>query len=172
MINNSINSLEPRTKKKVQSFLSLAKNDKLDCFIFEALRSTVRQHELFGFGRTQATLKKYKVDPKFAKPPEKKRTRTLESKHLIGQAVDIVFDWNSDPKIQRPVWNGDYERLIFIGKLVWLYNLSPREVCHFEDDGRTLQKVMDDNSIKRHKTTDPLYKDYLHKVNNTIRKYL
>lgn len=172
MINNSINSLEPRTKKKVQSFLSLAKDDKLDCFIFEALRLLSRQHELFGYGRTKATLKKYGVNPKFSKPLEKKRTRTLESKHLIGQAVDIVFDVNSDPKIQRPVWSGNYERLIFIGKCVWLFNLSPRETCHFEDDGRTLQKVIDDNSIKRHQTTDPIYKDYLHKVNNTIRKYL
>jgi hypothetical protein len=49
MINNDINSLSARTKKKVQVLLSLALFFKLDCFVFEAKRTKERQKELFGY---------------------------------------------------------------------------------------------------------------------------
>jgi len=40
----------------------------------------------------------------------------LQSKHLTGHAVDIVFDKDSDPKVRVPSWNGNYARLIEIAK--------------------------------------------------------
>lgn len=169
MINNDINSLTNRAKNKVQILLNVARQEGLDCFIFEAKRSLDRQQELFWYGRTMLELKKYWVPEKYAKPNEKERTWTLQSKHLIWQAVDIVFDSNKDPKVKAPSWNWNYKRLIEIGILCWLYNLAPRETCHFEDDGSTIETTIKKNSDKWHKETDIKIKKTLHDINEMFR---
>ena len=86
--------------------------------VFEARRSQERQKYLYAQGRE--------------KPYEKNRivTWTMDSKHLSGDAVDIVFmnDW----KLER-IW--PYKDLIDMAKNYGIENLAPRELCHFQDNG-------------------------------------
>lgn len=132
---NSLEVLNENARKKVQAFLEKARAEGLDIFVRESKRTKERQYFLFGKWRDAETLKKYGVPTEYAKPSAKKVTRTLNSRHLSWDAVDIVFDKNADPKIQVPSWSGNYSRLIEIWKSVWLRNLAPIELCHFEDDG-------------------------------------
>lgn len=170
MIQNDINLLTKRTKVKVQVFLEYAKSEWFDIFIFESKRTKERQKELYGYGRNMEALRMAWVDKKYAKPLDRERTRTLNSKHLIGEAVDIVFDANVDPKFTQPSWNGNYKRLIQIGERCGLYNLSPREVCHFEDDGKSIKTVMEKNSKAWH-TVDDKGKIVLSSINDLFKLY-
>lgn len=109
--------LTPNFKKKFD--LRWAEVTKLypHARIFETLRTQERQKWLYGIGRTHHTS---------SKPV----TWTMNSKHLTGEAVDVVFLNNG--KIQR-AW--PYEQIIELSKKYGINNLSPRETCHFEDNG-------------------------------------
>lgn len=132
MIDNSTATLDPVFKAKVEAMWPEFRAAWLDCFIFEWRRTLQRQYELFGKGRTAATLKKYGVPVQYANPGAKIVTWTLQSKHLEGKAIDIVFDANKDPKIKTPSWNWNYAKLIEIAKKYGVRNLAPIETCHFE----------------------------------------
>ena len=86
--NSDINSLSDKFKKKFLPFWKEATAKYPNAMVFEALRSQDRQKRLYGVGRTHSLNRK-------------PITRTLKSKHLTGDAVDIVF---KDPK-GNPTWN-------------------------------------------------------------------
>lgn len=132
MIGNSTATLDPEFRKKVEVMWKDFRAEWLDCFIFEGRRTIERQYELFRKGRTANTLKRYWVPTKYANPKAKIATWTLQSKHLEGKVIDIVFDSNKDPKIKTPCWSGNYKRLIEIARLHGVRSLAPLEVCHFE----------------------------------------
>lgn len=132
MIDNSTANLDPEFRKKVEAMWKDFRAEWLDCFIFEWKRTLARQWELFWKWRSWWELKRYWVPIKYANPFAKKVTWTLQSKHLEGKAIDIVFDKDKDPKKKVPTWNGNYKRLIEIAKLHWVRNLAPIETCHFE----------------------------------------
>lgn len=124
--------LHPLFRGKLEDMLNVAYWEWLHPYVFEWLRSKERQYFLFGKWRTANTLKKYGVPTIYANPSTKQVTWTLQSNHLEGKAADIVFDINKDPKVRTPSWNWNYKRLIEIAKDLWLRNLSPFELCHFE----------------------------------------
>lgn len=134
----SLDRLTDRMRRKTIKFIELANEAELDVFVWESLRTLNRQYYLFGKWRTKDTLRKYGVPEHYSNVYTKIVTWTLNSRHLWGEAIDIVFDTNSDPKIESPSWSGDYSTLIEIGKECGLRNLAPTELCHFEDDGTEL----------------------------------
>ena len=172
MINSNLELLERNTKIKAKALIDLAQQNWLDVYVFEWLRSIERQYELFGKGRTTATLRKAWVHTKYANPNAKKVTWTIQSNHLKWQAIDIVFDLDKDPKKKRPSWNGNYQLLIYLSEYVGLRNLAPLETCHFEHNSTTVEAVLENNSKLRHLSQNQNERDFLHNVNNTIRKYI
>ena len=173
---SDIERLEPLTKKKVYCLLDHAKMIGLDIFIFESLRTQERQRWLLWWGRTATQLKKeFWVSWEYAKYKDAKwkvnpqRTRTLVSKHLTGEAVDIVFDANSDPKIKAPRWSWNYGLLIAIWKMYWLDNLAPVEVCHFQNNGRDIKNCIANNSALRNATSDEWMRSQLKRANDRMR---
>lgn len=116
--NRDMNLLNPMFRKKVDIFLSEAKKKWHNIMVFEWWRSNERQRWLYAQWRTR---------------PGRVVTRTLQSKHLVGNAVDIVFVVSGKPSRQ---W--DYDWLIRIWNSLGMRNLKPRETCHFEDNGSPL----------------------------------
>lgn len=110
-----LNKLESKFRRKVEFFLAEAKRKGHAIMMFEGRRSKARQERLYAQWRTR---------------PGKIVTRTLNSRHLTGQAVDIVFVVNGQPSRK-----GNYDALITIGKQFQLRNLKPLETAHFEDNG-------------------------------------
>ena len=172
MINSNLELLERNTKIKAKALIDLAQQNWLDVYVFEWLRSIERQYELYWKGRNVVALKKAGVPTKYANPSAKKVTRTVQSNHIKWQAVDIVFDLDKDPKKKRPSWNGNYTVLIYLSQYVWLRNLAPLETCHFEHNSTTVESVLENNSKLWHLSKDQKERDFLHNVNNTIRKYI
>lgn len=169
--------LKLNTKVKVFSLIKWANRQKLDIYIFEWLRTQERQYELFGYWRDVATVESYWVYPKWAKPNETIRTWTLQSNHLTWNAVDIVFDQNSDPKINKPSRNWNYKPLVDNCKYFGLRSLVPIETCHFENDWRTIAQVLNDNmkiykqsTYKQQKTKILEINEILKDSKNTIVK--
>lgn len=113
--NADVTTLTPQMQAKVAAFMRLAHDHGLSIRVFEARRSKERQAWLYAQGRTR---------------PGVIVTWTLQSRHITGEAVDIVF---VDPK-GNPTWTGDWKTLIAIGKSVGLDNLSPAETSHFQDN--------------------------------------
>lgn len=125
-------SLTPEFRIKVELlFKKLREAGINNAYIWESRRTQERQYELFWQGRTVATLKKYWVPTQYAKPG-KIVTWTLDSMHLKGRAIDIVFNTSIDPKIKKPSWSWNYAKVIEIAKSIWIRNLTPIETCHFE----------------------------------------
>jgi len=113
---NDTAKLTKRMQQKVAEFLRRAGDAGLSIRVFEARRTLARQKWLYAQGRTR----KGKIV-----------TWTMQSNHLDGEAVDIVFVVNGQPS-----WSGDWNTLIRIGKECGLNNLAPKEQCHFEDNGQ------------------------------------
>lgn len=110
---NDINLLKPNFKLKVELFLNESKQKGFDIVVFESLRTLKRQEELYAQWRT--------TDWNVV-------TWTLKSKHLLWEAVDIVFKdekWNI-------TWDWDYQGLIKIANKYWIDNLYPTETAHFQ----------------------------------------
>lgn len=174
---SDIEALEPLTQKKVYCFLDHAKMLGLDIYIFESRRPIERQRRLLGWWRTATELKKqFWVSWDYAKYKDAKgkvnaqRTRTLVSKHLTGEAVDIVFDMNADPKVKVPSRNGNYTLLIKIGEMYGLDTLAPLERCHLQNSWQTIASCIKKNSDSRNKSTDQWTKDQLHRANERMRR--
>jgi hypothetical protein len=135
---DDLSLLDPKFGSLVQKMLSQAWSEWLHPYVFEAKRSKERQFRLFGFGRTKEECVRYGVPAQYANPytvypvRRAKKTWTVDSRHMSWRAVDIVFDSDPDPKKRQPSWNGNYKRLIEIAKTLWIRNLAPRELCHFE----------------------------------------
>ena len=132
MIDNSTERLVPEFKEKLHLMFNELRAMWLDCYIFESYRTIERQYELYWKWRTKIALRKAWVPEKYAQPWLKIVTWTLQSKHMEGRAVDIVFDANKDPKVRVPTWTWPYTILIQVAKKYWIRSLAPLEVCHFE----------------------------------------
>ena len=93
-ISNDINQLSPTFKKKFDLFWKEVKALRPDAHVFEAKRSHERQLRLWNESNRRE---------KEGKP---RLTRTMKSKHLTGDAVDIVFlDDLSTPHFDnKPMW--------------------------------------------------------------------
>lgn len=168
-VQSTISLLTKRMQQKAKLLLEHAKESGLDVYVFESLRSQERHRRLFGKGRDEKDLKEYWVPTNYAQPDEKIVTRTLQSMHLAGEAVDIVFDTDPDPKKRKPSRSGNYKRLIELSSYYGLTNLAPLDTCHFQDNGKTLNQVMKLNSERRHATKDSRVKDLAHSANERIR---
>ena len=160
IINNDINSLSPTFRKKFDPFRSEVKQKYPTAAVFETIRSQERQNWLYAQGRTR---------------PWTIVTRTKTSNHAKGNAVDIVFTVNGQPKREWP-----YGDLIEIANRYEIRNLQPKETCHFEDNGKPYNyiseferqcrsDVLAANSKLYDATLDPVLQTQLHKTSNYIR---
>lgn len=131
-INKDVNSLDDKFKIKFISWWSEVIAKYPNARVFEARRSIERQKYLYAQWRY--------------KPYENNKvvTWTMQSKHLEGKAVDIVF---LDDK-GNPTRNGPYDDLIEMAKKYGIHNLKPRETCHFEDNGKALENADNANTEK------------------------
>lgn len=127
-ISNDINLLDTWFRIKFDAWRNEVISKYPNARVFEARRSKERQEWLYSQGRTR---------------PWKIVTWTLQSKHLEGKAVDIVFlkDW-------KPTWNWPYDDLIEMAKKYWIDNLKPRETCHFEDNWKTFAQQAPDPDVQ------------------------
>lgn len=91
--------------------------------MFEARRSPERQKRLYASGRTR----QWPIV-----------TWTLNSKHLEGKAVDIVFYKDNKPTRQWP-----YDELTKLATKYGIKNLYPIETCHYEDDWTPYKEPLD-----------------------------
>jgi len=157
--NSDINSLSPAFRKKFDAFWWEVKKKYPDAMVFEAKRSQERQNWLYGVGRTHSL-------------DRKPVTRTLNSNHKDGNAVDIIFNGKRE-------W--PYDDLIEIGKNYGIRNLKPKETCHFEDDGipynpisakemEQVKKTLQENSNLWENTTNQIVKDLLKETNGKLRE--
>lgn len=168
-IQRSLDLLTPQTNRKITVLIKMANHVGMDVYAFETLRTYQRQCYLYGLRRTAAECIKAGIDPAFATPNAPKlRTWTLKSKHLTGEAADITFDINHDPKIYNPSWQGDYKTLIWFAGMLGLRNLAPTETCHFEDDGSSLITVLVKNSARR-VFADDRTRNMLHLANTLLK---
>ena len=114
-IQKSLDLLKARTKQKMVLFMEECKSKWYNIQPFETLRTRSRQAYMVKIWKSW----------------------TMNSKHLVGEAVDFVFvqhNW----QVTRA---GRRRDLIPIGKKYWLKNLAPKEYCHFEDNGQPLDLV-------------------------------
>ena len=89
IINKDINSLDPKFRKKFDLRWAVVKNKYPNASVFEARRSQERQQRL----RDESNRREKQGLPRL--------TWTMQSQHLLGKAVDIVF---LDEK-GNPTWN-------------------------------------------------------------------
>jgi len=155
---NDIRLLDKEYQKKVKALLELCRLQLLDTGLFETLRMSPRQKELYAIGRT-------------IRVNEKPVTRTMNSYHLTWKAVDIIFynKW----KITREWDYATLTKLAWYCWMTWIFNKqwARMERCHFQDDWRSIAKVIEDNSTKRKSIALAKTKDILHSANNLLRKY-
>lgn len=115
---------------------------------FETLRSKVRQARLVA----------------------QWKSRTINSKHLEGKAVDRVFRTSN----WQPSWVWPYPSIHFIGFMCGCTPIYSKgkliESCHLQDDGKSIAQVMKNNSVRYQKETKK-NQDILALVNATFRKY-
>lgn len=124
--------------------------------VFESLRTKERQAWLYGVGRTHSLTRK-------------PISWTLQSKHITGDAVDIVFN---DGK-GNPTRNWPYDDLIEIAKKYNIENLKPTETCHFQDNGVTLtKKLSDKDSVTIKECMSANSEMYLYTQDNDLKKLL
>ena len=112
--NRDLKTLSTEMHKRVTAFLEECKQEGIPVKVSEAGRSHARQLYLWSFGRyiEPAFEKEYLgYDHKevYSRRDRNKVTWTLQSKHLIGEAIDIFFDqpqiYPNDPE----VWNKVYD---------------------------------------------------------------
>jgi D-alanyl-D-alanine dipeptidase len=113
IIQKNINLLRPNFRNKIEELMNVMEMKGYDPIIFESLRSNSRQNWLYSIGRTYQ---------KNRKPV----TWTLQSKHLTGEACDIISKskgWNN-PKF--------FEALQHEAHLLGLHTI-PQEQCHIQE---------------------------------------
>lgn len=148
MIDNDINNLTQPFRDKIRVFLAVVKIYKKNVAIFEWLRTKERQKRLV------ANWKSW----------------TMNSYHLEGKAVDLVFLNNK----KQPTWVWDYKFLHYLWFFCWItpiYNakLQLIESCHLQDDWKTIKQVMKSNSESRHKAKTKKEQELLAQVNHGFR---
>lgn len=136
MIINTITTLTDEMRERVEPLLEELKVELPNIFVFETHRTKYRQAQLYGKGRTYGQMMwAYPFTPNywvFAQPLVARRTWTIYSKHMIGEAVDFAF--KIDGKITWSVKQKHWDKLVEIGKKYGLKSLAPREYAHLELD--------------------------------------
>lgn len=150
MIQNSIELLSEPFKTKIKVFLSIVRSKYKNVEPFETLRTYERQIQLV----------------------KEKKSWTLNSYHLKWKAVDFVFIVNG-----KQTWVGDYAYLHYVWEMCWIKPIKNSqwkivEMCHLQDNLRSIKYVMSMNSEKRHKSNSDVEKSILNYVNNEFRKHL
>lgn len=148
MIDNDIEKLSQPFKDKIKVFLAVVKIYKKNVTIFEWLRTLERQKRLV------INWKSW----------------TMNSYHLVGKAVDLVFMNNKN----QPTWIGDYKFLHYIWHFCWItpiYNSKWQliESCHLQDNKKSIKDVMKTNSDNWHKAESKKEQDFLAQVNFGFR---
>jgi hypothetical protein len=96
---------------------------------------------------------------------------TMESKHLIWCAVDLVF-LNSK---WQPTWKWDYKYLHMVGFMCWLTPIYANgkliESCHLQSDGLQIKTIMTKNSDRYRLSKLRREQNLLSAVNTAFRKY-
>lgn len=162
---NDISLLSAQFRLKFDLFRKEVIALRKDAVIFEAKRTKERQQRL----RDESNRREKLWQPRI--------TWTLQSKHLTGDAVDIVFmdDERTPQYDNKPSRVGPYDALIKIAKKYGIENLRPRETCHFQDNGYPLAEVQQviivtqENSKLRKKTTDIRVRARLNWENDYLR---
>lgn len=162
---NDISLLSAQFRLKFDPFRKEVKALRPDAEIFEAKRLYERQLRL----KNESDRREKLWQPRI--------TRTLQSKHLTGDAVDIVFmDDERTPQYDNRMSRvGPYDALIKIAKKYGIENLKPRETCHFQDNGYPLAEVQQaiavtqENSKLRKKTSDIKVRARLKQENDYLR---
>jgi hypothetical protein len=143
MIDNNIEHLKEPFRSKCRVFLQVIHTRFPNVKAFETLRSKSRQALLFA----------------------QRKSWTLNSKHLTGLACDWVFMVN-----YQPTWKGDYYLLQRVAHMCGMDRIK-QELCHTQDDGKSISEQMKDNSARYNATSDAGERHWLHLVNDTFRTY-
>lgn len=162
---NDIALLSPQFRQKFDLFRAEVIALRKDAIVFEAKRTKERQQRL----RDESNRREKLWQPRI--------TRTLQSKHLTGDAVDIVFmdDERTPQYDNKPTRVWPYDTLIKIARKYGIENLRPRETCHFQDNGYPLAEVQQaivitqENSKLRKKTSDIKVRARLKQENDYLR---
>lgn len=148
MINSSLDSLKWEFKIKAKVLMEVANAMKFRITPFETLRSKTRQAWLVA----------------------QWKSRTMNSKHLEGKAVDRVFRTSS----WQPSWVWPYPSIHFIWFMCGCTPIYKGkkliESCHLQDDGKTIATIMKNNSARWKKETAK-NQALLSAVNTAFRKY-
>lgn len=140
-ISNDISQLDQNFKQKFNQRWPEVLAKYPNARVFEARRTLERQKRLYASGRTR---------------PGNILTQTMNSKHLLGKSVDVVFldEW-------QPTRKGPYDDLIDMGIKHWIRNLKPFETCHFEDDGTPFIDHIEQNLVKDEDVVWPLVEEWI-----------
>jgi len=101
--NRNIDDLEPRMAERVKKFVKLCEKRRIDVLITETRRTVGRQRYLYAIGRWG--------ENKTASPV----TWTLQSKHIEGDAIDIVPlsmglpNWSAIDYVWQEIYDLAYE---------------------------------------------------------------
>jgi len=126
-IQNDLNLCTKQTRDKAVCLREVAKLCGMNIKPYETLRTKDRQQYLYSIGRTKELNRK-------------PVTRTLNSLHLWGKAIDRVFV--VDGKVTR---SGDRAKFWRIAMYCG-FDKIPQESCHTQNDGKKISEVMSVNS--------------------------
>jgi hypothetical protein len=110
--NNDINTLVLYIIPRVNAIMRAMQSRGFDPVIFEAKRTDERQKWLYGIGRTHHKT-------------QRPVTWTMQSKHLVGKAVDIIS------KTRLWDWEAFYDALEEEAKKHGMHTI-PNERCHIQ----------------------------------------
>jgi hypothetical protein len=148
-IQNSLDLLTKETKDKYLVLLTVCKEYWLMIKSFETKRTIERQKYLYSIWRT-ILLNKKPV------------TRTINSLHLEGKAVDSAFVVN-----WQPSRTGDWSYFRDIAERCWFAKI-PNEKCHTQNNWVSIKNTMLKNSALAY-VSNSYTRKILHSVNQAFR---
>jgi hypothetical protein len=87
---NRLDELVPWIAVRVDRIVARLRMRGFDPRIYETRRTVQRQRWLFGQGRSKWECVKERISPAYANPTKPRVTKTLDSRHIVGKAVDII----------------------------------------------------------------------------------
>jgi len=145
MIDNNLEHLEKSFKQKVIVFQKVVSMAYKNLHLFEWFRTAARQKAL---ART-------------VKWPVAKPWTSYHEKWLACDRTRLNTKW-------QPTWNGDYKFLQFIWGMCGMIPVKG-ESCHLQDDKKTIQSAMKNNSARYQKAT-AIEQMRLKRVNTAFRQ--
>jgi hypothetical protein len=94
--NNNIDGLEPMTQERARKWLALCKKAGLKIKVLETRRSKERQKALYAIGRT-------------TQKDRSPVTYTLQSRHIVGEALDFGFENSQGGYTYKGNWDLAYD---------------------------------------------------------------